>query len=284
MLKWKPGRRARQWLAVLSVPLAACMLLRWFEHQQIFHPDPLHGSSPEVLGRPYEDFYFGDSPRLHGWFFPASPESPREHLAVLVCHGNGGNISHRLDQCDKLLRFGVNVLLFDYRGYGKSGGKPDEEGTYRDAQTAYQWLHKKGFSEKHIVVLGEAQGGAIATELALREPVGGLILQSTFTSIPDIGAEIFTWLPVRRLCTIYYDTLSKLPRLNIPVAVMHSRDDRLIGFHHAEKNFAAANEPKLFWELKGGHNETLAAGKMEYIQGLEKFFSVLENRPQLQTK
>src|SRR5207247_2423908 len=112
---------------------------------------------------------------------------PHGQLAVLFCHGNAGNISDRLGICRALLATGVNVLLFDYRGYGRSEGRPSEEGTYLDAQAALQWLRQKGFAGTNVVAFGESLGGGIASELALREPVGGLVLQSTFCSITEIG-------------------------------------------------------------------------------------------------
>ena len=168
-------------------------------------------------------------------------------------------------------------MVFDYRGYGRSGGKPDEEGTYVDAQAAYHWLRQRGFAAGNIIVFGESLGGAVAAELALREPVGGLVLQSTFTSIPDVGAELLWWLPVRWLHTIKYNTLGKLPRIHAPVLVMHSREDALVRFHHAERNFAAANEPKLFQETSGGHNYSLTLEPELCAQGLEKFLALVEN-------
>jgi hypothetical protein len=212
---------------------------------------------------------------LNGWFFPAATNSPRAQFVVLLCHGNAGNISHRLDTCAALLATGVNVFVFDYRGYGRSQGRPSEEGTYRDAQAAYQWLRQEGFPGTNIIAFGESLGGGVAAELAARETVGGLVLQSTFTSVTDMGAELFPWLPVRWLGTIHYDTRSKLPHLKVPVLVMHSPADGLVRFHHGQTNFAAANEPKLFWELKGDHNDPLA-DTPHFIEGLEKFFSLIK--------
>ncbi|HWI57461.1 MAG TPA: alpha/beta hydrolase, partial [Bacillota bacterium] len=231
-------------------------MLRRFEHSQVYHPHRDLIASGAELGRPFEDVRFKakDGVELHGWFFPAHPHAPRADQVILMCHGNAGNISHRLDTCQALLETGVNVFVFDYRGYGRSQGRPSEEGTYCDAQAAYQWLQQKGFSGRDIITFGESLGGGIASELALRETLAGLVLQSTFTSIPDIGSELFPWLPVRWLATIEYATSRRLPRLQLPVLVMHSRTDDLIGFHHGEKNFALANDPKLFWELKGDHN------------------------------
>lgn len=232
-------------------------------------------ASASDLGRPFEEVALtaADATRLHAWFFPAKPASKREHLAFLVCHGNGGNISHRLGFYRAWLELGVNVFTFDYRGYGRSEGAPGEEGTYLDGQAATQWLRARGFAPENIILLGKSLGGGVASELALRESVGGLILQSTFTSIADIGADLFPWLPVRRLHRIRYDTLGKLPRIPVPVLVAHGRADDLVRFHHAEKNFAAANEPKAFLEIAGDHVSVLDEGRAEYLAGLDRFLA-----------
>jgi len=252
-------------------------MLRWFEHSQVYHPSRQMDASGAELGKPFEDVWFQAAygTKLNGWFFPAEPNSARKHLAVLVCHGNAGNISHRLSWAELLLARGLNVFLFDYRGYGRSEGRPSEQGTYEDAQAAYRWLQQKGFAGTNIIILGESLGGAISTELALREPSAGLVLQSTFTCIPDIGAELFPWLPVRFLAKIKYDTCSKLPRINVPILIMHSRTDEIVRFHHGEKNFAAAKEPKLFWELNGSHNEAVEDAQ-QYGGGIDEFLKKLE--------
>jgi fermentation-respiration switch protein FrsA (DUF1100 family) len=254
------------------------MLFRWFEHSQIFHPTRRHRAKPEQIDWPYEEVFLGDKPKIHGWFFPARADSPRKHLAFLVCHGNAGNMSDRLGLTEILLQTGVSVFLFDYRGYGLSTGRPNEEGTYRDAQIAHAWLATKGITGKNIIAFGESLGGAIATELALREPLGGLVLQSTFTCMPDLGCEVFRWLPVRAICSVHYNTVGKLPRVKIPVLVIHSRPDALIGYHHAEKNFAAANEPKLFWEVQGGHCDAVAVDRKNLLAGVEKFLPLVEKQ------
>ena len=262
-------------LVLLSV---IYLMLRWFEYRQVYQPYRELESSGGELGRPFEDVYFqtADGLKLNGWFFPADNDSARKHFVYLLCHGNAGNISHRLDHVAALLETGASVFNFDYRGYGRSEGRPGEEGTYRDAQAAHGWLRQKGFAATDVLALGESLGGGIASELALREPVGGLILQSTYTSVTDVGAELFPWLPVRWLGTIKYDTHSRLPRVKVPVLVMHSRRDGLIGFHHAERNFAAANDPKLFWEITGDHNEFLEDGRARYLEGLDRFLCNIE--------
>lgn len=272
----KLGRIWRNGFVLLVAGLSLIFMLRWFEHSQVYHPDRHLIAAGSELGRPFEDFYIqsSDGVKLNGWFFPAESNSPRGQLAFLVCHGNAGNISHRLELCRALLSTGVNVLVFDYRGYGHSQGRPSEEGTYRDAQAAFVWLQHRGFGGSQIIAFGESLGGAVAAELALRENLGGLVLENTFTCIPDIGAELFPWLPVRRLASIKYDTCGKLPRIKVPVLIMHSPVDELIRFSHCEKNFAAARDPKLLWELGGNHNDALADSR-RFIAGIEKFLQRL---------
>ena len=250
------------------------VMLRWFEHNQVYHPSRELEASAAELGRPFEDVRFttADGVSLHGWFFPADTNSLRAKLAFLICHGNGGNISHRLGLCSALLETSASVFAFDYCGYGQSQGSPGEESTYRDAQAAHAWLRQKGFRGEQIVAFGESLGGGVATELALRESLGGVVLQSTFTSILDIGAELYPWLPVRWINTIKYDTRSKLPRVKVPVLIMHSREDDLVRFQHAEKNFTVANEPKQFCELGGSHNDAMWE-QPEFRSAIEKFLT-----------
>lgn len=252
-------------------------MLRWFEHNQVYHPSVALEAEGSELGRPHEDVFFrsSDGVELNAWFFPAKADSPRVHQVFLICHGNAGNISHRLELYRTLLDLGAAVFAFDYRGYGRSRGRPHEEGTYLDAQAAYQWLRRKGFAADAIFAYGESLGGGVATELCRREETGGLVLQGTFTSIPDIGSELFPWLPVRWLGRVRYDTRSKLPRLKIPILILHSRTDELIGFRHAESNFAAANEPKLFREIQGEHNNPLA-DRTRFVKGIEEFLQLVE--------
>jgi fermentation-respiration switch protein FrsA (DUF1100 family) len=272
-----PAKRISRIVQVLAACLIMFFMMRWFEHSQIYHPDRVLDGNPTELRRPFEEVRFRakDAVELSGWFFPADARSARAHLVVLVCHGNAGNISHRLDLARNLLDTGVAVFLFDYRGYGLSQGRPGEEGTYLDAVAAHEWLVGKGFESTNIIAFGESLGGGVVSELALRKPLAGMVLQSTFSCLPDIGAELFPWLPVRLISTIKYETCNKLPRLKVPVLVMHSRGDGLVGFHHAEKNFGLANDPKLLWELTGNHNESLEdAGNFK--AGFERFLGMIE--------
>lgn len=189
--------RLKNVVGLLLAPFVAYGILRWFEQRQVFQPYRPFAAEGNELGAPWEDVWLtaADGVRLNAWHFRASNAPAAEQEVFLVCHGNGGNISHRLDIYGVLLDLGRDVLAFDYRGYGRSDGKPSEKGTYLDAQAAFGWLRQQGYRPEHIIVLGESLGGGVATELAAREAPGGLILQSTFTSIPDLAAGSFPGCP-----------------------------------------------------------------------------------------
>jgi fermentation-respiration switch protein FrsA (DUF1100 family) len=218
--------------------------------------------TPALLRLPFRDVTLAtrDGVALHAWYLPA--EAARG--ALLFCHGNAGNIGDRLDMAARLHGLGFSVLLFDYRGYGKSEGAPSEEGTYLDAEAAYDWLaHERAGSGAPIVAFGESLGGAVAIELARRRPLAGLITQSTFASLPELGAALYPWLPVRLLARIHYASIEKVAEVRCPWLLMHSRRDELIPFAHAERLFAAATAaaqaaarpPPRRFEIAGGHND-----------------------------
>lgn len=248
-------------------------MIRWFEHRQVFKPSSKFDAAATDLGRPVEDVWFQtkDGVRLNGWFYPADPNSPRRELVLMLLHGNMGNLSHRLPLYRTWLEMGLNVFSFDYRGYGLSSGRPSEAGLYLDAQAAHGWLRQRGFLPRNILVLGKSLGGGVASELALREEVGAILLQNTFTSVTDLGCEMFPILPVRRLSRIHFNTRGKLPRIKVPVLVMHSREDHFIRFQHGERNFQAASEPKMFGEIVGSHANSAAEFPAEYRAVAEKF-------------
>jgi fermentation-respiration switch protein FrsA (DUF1100 family) len=275
--KWIYLKRLILWIALVG---GLIFMLRLFEHSQVYHPSRGMEASGADLGRPWEDVFFTseDGVRLNGWFFPGEETRGADGLVFLLCHGNGGNISHRLELYEALLETGCSVFAFDYRGYGLSQGRPSEHGTYKDAAAALNWLVQRGFKAHQIILLGESLGGGVASDLATREAFAGLILLNSFTSLPDIGSEVFPWLPVRLLCSIHYNTHSRLKTLRMPILIMHSRNDGLIGYHHAETNFAAAREPKLFWELRGTHNDPLI-DPAHFIKGIRAFLAKAELSP-----
>ena len=227
-------------------------------------------ATPRAAGLDYEDVTLttADNVKLHGWWVP----SRNARGTILLMHGNAGNISHRLGYLTMFNRLGYSVLLFDYRGYGKSGGHPDEEGTYRDAEAA--WLHltaTRNVAPRDIVMVAESLGGGVATWLALKYPPRALVLASTFRSVPDLGAQIYPWLPVRLLARITYDNLARIARVDAPVLIAHSRDDEVIPFAHGEALFAAAREPKQMLVLAGGHNDGFLFTRDAWIAAVGAF-------------
>jgi len=212
-----------------------------------------------------------DGEKLDGWHVPAATAVPARGL-VIVFHGNAGNISHRLDYLRMFHDLGYASLIVDYRGYGRSTGTPSEDGTYLDADAA--WRHATGtlgYPAQRIVAFGESLGGAVAAQLASSQRPAALVLASSFTSVPDLGAEIYPWLPVRALARIRYDTRERLATIAAPVLVIHSRGDDIIPFAHGERLFAAARSPKQFLEVEGGHNDGFVFGRETWVKQLDAF-------------
>jgi len=195
-------------------------------------------------------------------------------VTVLLLHGNAGNISHRLEKIAILRDAGADVCIIDYRGYGRSAGTPTEAGTYRDARAAYDCLAKTmNRAPRNIVVYGESLGSAVAVELATRVPVGGVVIEEAFTSVPEVGQKLFPMLPVHWLVRNRYDTIHKIDRLNAPLLIFHSRQDELFPYQYAERLLAAAKVPKQLVELHGGHNDAFWESRVIYRQALWQFFT-----------
>ena len=249
--------------------------LRWFEQAQLYHPSRIFKTIPADSGLACEDAALrsSDGTRIQAWFLPAEkgPLSGQK-LVLMYCHGNAGNMGNRVHKVSILQRLGLNVLLFDYRGYGKSEGKPSEEGTYLDAEAAYRYLAQdKGFPPERIIIYGESLGGAIALETALRHAPKVLILDSTFTSIVDMCRRNFSWLPAGRVVTLRYDNLAKIPRIHFPLMILHSREDRVVPFSMGQALFAAAPQPKEFVVTKGRHGEGYVETGEAYPQAVLAF-------------
>ena len=219
----------------------------------------------------YEDVYFttSDGVKLNGWFIPA-PIEPAG--TIIYCHGNAGNISHRLEILKMLNNLGVNVLIFDYRGYGKSKGSPSEKGTYLDALAAYEYISvRPDVDVNRITVYGRSLGGAVATDLAANADVRAIIIDSAFTSASDMAKEIYSFLPISSFMSIKYDTLSKVADLDMPKLVIHSEDDEIVPFAHGEKIFATAGQPKEFYSARGGHNDGIILYMDQYQDRVGEF-------------
>ncbi len=259
-------------IAVLAVvSCRAGMVERYF----IYFPDRTLVGDPSDFGMAYEDASFAgsDGVRLHGWFVPGEND-----VTWLWLHGNAGNISHRLENLRLLHEeLGVNLFIFDYRGYGASEGRPSEEGTYLDAEAALAYLQSRSdVSPEHIVYFGRSLGAAVAVELALRSPPSGLILESPVPSIRYMARRTYGFLPVWLLVRTRYDTLGKMPEVDVPTIVLHGDRDDIVPIDAGRKVFAAAREPQEFYVIRGaGHNDTYVVGGEAYFDALRRFMQQL---------
>jgi fermentation-respiration switch protein FrsA (DUF1100 family) len=259
----------------LALAVSAYVLfLSWVyvrQSRRIYRPLRELVAAPAERGLNYEDVRFtaGDGTRLHGWYVPCVDA----YYILLFFHGNTRNISWCLDSLELFHRLGFSTFIFDYRGYGRSEGRPDEQGTYRDAQAAWDYLvRERGIDAGRIVMLGRSLGGAIASWLAARQAPRALVLESTFLSFPDAAAELYPRLPVRLLARYHYPVKEYLRRVHSPVLIIHSTDDELIPYRQGRALYDLANAPKSFVSITGPHyNGYLLSGE-RYTEGLAQFF------------
>ena len=273
--------------SLLAAAIALWAGVHWLERNRLYFPNRVITIIPRSLGMAYEDVSLttADGVRLQGWFIPAAPFKASfkgktlmtgplaaEDLTILFCHGNAGNISNRVDKAAILHKLGLSVFLFDYRGFGKSEGRPSEQGTYLDADAAYRYLAEtRRIPPGRIVIHGESIGNGVAIETAIRHPSRALIVESAFTSIVDMGKTVLPLLPLQWFVTYRYDNLAKLPKVGRPVLVMHSREDEVIPFEMGRTLFQAAAEPKRFLELKGTHDEGFSDSGPAYPAAIRGF-------------
>lgn len=261
-------RWTRLGLVIMALAISLRVALVWFEEKLIYFPSREIETTPDELGLPHEvlDLRASDGTRLSGWYLPA-PGSEGERRVVLYCHGNAGNVSGRLDRAIAFHRhLRVDVMLFDYRGYGESEGRPSEEGTYRDARAAYTFLRKsKGFPPERIVLFGESLGAGVAVQLATEVATAALVLESPFTSIPDMAREVYPWVPFAQWVRTRYDNIEKIASVHAPLLVIHGTRDPTVPFAHGERLFRAGAEPKRLLAVDGaGHTDASFVAEEAY--------------------
>jgi fermentation-respiration switch protein FrsA (DUF1100 family) len=273
-------------LAMLAVSYAVLALtLYYMQPSFVYSPIRELPYTPAELGLNFEDVYFrtSDKLQLHGWFIPASASqgpsrsatgsadsSDDSNLTVLYCHGNGGNIMFYLDTVNLLNGLGLNCFIFDYRGFGQSQGRPSEDGTYLDARAAFRWLTKiKKIPREQIIISGWS--------------LGGLVIDGAFTSYADIGSCYYPYMPVRLFARFDYPTIYFIRRVKCPVLIIHSREDETIPFEMGLGLYDAANEPKDFVELHGGHNDAFLTSAETYKFAWQKWLKSLQSPEQTRT-
>lgn len=263
-------------LAALACYAALALVVYLMQARMLYLAD-LPGRAlertPADIDVDFEDVLIdtSDGVRLHGWFVPGSGDR-----VLLFFHGNAGNISHRLESIRQFLRLGLSVLIIDYRGYGRSEGRTTEQGIYRDADAAWRYLvETRGTPQERIVLFGRSMGASAAAHLATQHRPLALIVESSFTSVPDIAGEYYPWLPVRWLSRLRHSTEDFVRQAGSPVLVIHSRDDEIVSFRHGEAIFAAAGEPRTFLEIRGSHNDAFLRDERNYLAGLRSFLDGL---------
>jgi len=267
----------------------------WFEKKFIYFPVRY----PEGLWNPpepiaaegqvaahVEDCWLttSDGLKLHGWFCTPRRKTSKAwqpvpaEITLLWFHGNGGNLSHRYEMIQTLIPIPVNALILDYRGYGRSEGRPGERGLYEDARTAWNFLtRERNIAPDRIVLLGNSLGGAIAIHLATEVKPAGLIVQSSFTSIPEMASEVMPFVP-RFLIRTRMNSIDRVPSIRCPKLFIHSPADDVVPYTLGRRLFEAAAEPKQFYKVENArHNETYIVGGQVYFQTIQRF--VLACRP-----
>jgi fermentation-respiration switch protein FrsA (DUF1100 family) len=262
---------------------AICLYLFFAQAKLIYYPNvPSRKltANPGDAGLHYESVTLStsDHVKLHGWFIPAQDEKG----FLLFFHGNAGNISHRLDSLKIFHDLGLSVLIIDYRGYGLSQGSVSEHGTYLDAEAAWSYLtESRKIPAQEIVVFGRSLGAAVAANIAARNTPGALILESAFTSIPDMGAKLYPFFPVRVLSRFKYDTKKALQSVSCPVLIIHSRDDMIIPFDNGLQLYKSSSEPKRFLEIHGDHNGGFLESGKVYTDNIREFIAANLAAPEL---
>ena len=259
---------------LLVAYLLLLLLMMIFEESFIFFPTRYNGGPQwRPPGLAFEDVFFtaDDGTRLHAWYLPH--DNPR--AVILFAHGNAGNLADRAPVVEYLRhKLRSSVMIFDYRGYGRSEGTPDEQGVLADARAARRELARRaGVDESDVVLLGRSIGGAVMVDLAAEDGARGLVLQSTFSSMPELAAYHYPWLPVRTFMRTRLESIDKISRYHGPLLQSHGDADNIIPDQFGRRLFEAANEPKQFFVLPGGnHNDP---DPPEYLEALDRFIGEL---------
>lgn len=263
-------------LTIVSLVAPGCAvvdpIVHWERHG-IFHPQkhPAGEWTPtQVL---VQDAWMtaADGTRLHGWYV----RHPKPKAHALLLHGNSGNVTYLADSLRLLNRkHDLSVLALDYRGFGRSEGTPSEKGILLDARAARDWLaEKEGIAGEDVVLMGQSLGGGVAIDVAAEDGCRGLVIASTFTSLPAVAQHHVPWMPMWLLMSMRMNSLEKIKRYHGPVLISHGDADEVVPYKHGEALYKAAPGPKQFITVKGGkHNDPQPE---EYRKALDEFIASL---------
>ncbi|MCA9408062.1 MAG: alpha/beta hydrolase [Candidatus Omnitrophica bacterium] len=254
---------------LLLAIIVLIVYVRYIESVSLFHPVRDIDSMPADFGLPFEDVFLTtqDDIKIHGWYIKKDDNVP----TLLFFHGNAGNIGGRLGKILHFYDMGVNVFIIDYRGFGKSEGKPTEKGIYQDAIVAYDYLkNRKDVDPKKIFVYGASLGGVVAVDLALQRPLAALIIDSSFSSAKDMAKFYYPFIP-SFLVSIKMDSERKIKDISVPKLIIHSAHDETVPFALGEKLYRAAKEPKEFLMTSGSHINGHTDDEINFLRGIHNF-------------
>jgi len=253
--------------------------LYFSQKRMLFYPRAEFVGTPDEIGLEYEDVTITnrEGTQIHGWFVI----NRNARFLILFSHGNAGNVSHRLETIRILHDLGHSVFVYDYSGYGQSEGDPSEEAMYADARAVWDWIREQLIPAKAVVLFGRSLGGAVTARLAAElaeegEQPAGMILESTFSSVPDMGSYMYPWLPVRQLSKYQFNSVEALQGVNLPTLFAHSEDDEIVPYDIGLRLYQSYNGPKEFLHLTGNHNYGYLDMGEAYINGIGDFLYKLE--------
>ena len=261
------------YLICLILVLAGAFYLLYptIENGFVFFPETRFDGTPDDYHLQYREVFFdtGDGKRLHGWFFPLRQEAP----IILFCHGNAGNISHRLENVRLLLDQKLQVFIFDYRGYGRSSGRPSEKGLYVDGLAAYDYLtQREHIAPTHVIIFGRSLGAAVAVEISLARKVRSIIIESAFTSTKEMARTIPVFYLVSFFLPANYNNLEKIGHITVPKLIIHGKQDEIVPFSMGERLFEAAKDRRYLFPINAAtHNDTFVVGGEKYFETIASF-------------
>ena len=259
----------------LGVLVGATLFLVFSEKRLIYYPAAEVDVTPKALGLAFEEVEIDVEPgvKVQGWFIKAAQEPSA--ATVLFSHGNAGNIADRLDRVLRWRELGADFLLYDYRGYGRSTGSPDEEGTYRDGRAAYEYLTRsRHVDPRRLILMGESLGCAISIQLAIERRAAGLVIEAPFASIAHMANAIYPFLPLGSFIRTRYENVKKIPNLKMPLLVVQGTRDEVIPVAQGKMVFDAAPQPKQYLAIEGAHhNDVYVVGDEGYRRALSEFIA-----------
>lgn len=283
--------QARSWPIVLvfavlmagfvwSLQRGASVIPTSLIHRFLYFPDPVLVATPKDMGLVYEDVVLttADGVVVHGWYLPR-----QDAVATLYfLHGNAGNVSHRLQMVNRLHQAGFQVFILDYRGYGRSQGRPSEFGTYQDGLAGWRWLQKQERRDTPILLYGRSLGGAVAAWLAAQEEVtpDGVVLESTFTRLRDMATVALSLPGLGKFVPDMYPTLERMDAIGCPMLFIHGEADEVVPVTHVHRLYEAAAGPKSLYLIpRAHHNDTLFVAGSAYGERLRRFVREVRDRP-----